>query len=220
MKIVPFTILTVVAVLRVAPLHAETWEPIDDPEALSALFSDTVIESTLAGGIKTIGRYYRDGTGAVETLGATFPRTWEIRGTDQVCIGKAKKIACFRLERNTETTNEYRAQNLTTGETFVMSLTVGPDEITVESRTTSEGGAAKPSADEIAKELANPNTPLASLTFKLQHRSFTGDLPDADDQDGTTLLFQPTFPFNLDNGDKVIFRPAIPYQFDQPVPRR
>lgn len=73
------------------------------------------------------------------------------------------------------------------------------------------------SADEAAKELANPNTALASLTFKLQHRIFEGDLPNADDQNGTTLLFQPALPFPLDNGDKIIFRPAIPIITDQPV---
>ena len=73
------------------------------------------------------------------------------------------------------------------------------------------------SADEIAKELANPNTPLASLNFKFQYRTYKGDLPNADDQEGTTLLFQPVFPFPLANGDVVFFRPAIPLQFDQPV---
>jgi hypothetical protein len=72
-------------------------------------------------------------------------------------------------------------------------------------------------ADEIARELANPNTPLASLNFKFQYRTYEGDLPTADDQDGTTLLFQPTLPFALASGDKILFRPAIPLQFDQPV---
>ena len=43
--------------------------------------------------------------------------------------------------------------------------------------------------EEIAQELANPNTPLATLNFKLQFRQFKGDLADADNQDGTTLLF-------------------------------
>ncbi len=79
-----------------------------------------------------------------------------------------------------------------------------------------EGSSGK-SAEEIAQELANPNTPMASLNFKLQYRSYEGDLPNANDQDGTTLLFQPSMPFPLDNGDTVIFRPAIPLQFDQPV---
>ena len=72
-------------------------------------------------------------------------------------------------------------------------------------------------ADEIAQELANPNTPLATLNFKLQFRQFKGDLADADNQDGTTLLFQPSLPFPLDNGDLLLFRPAIPFVSSQPV---
>ena len=90
------------------------------------------------------------------------------------------------------------------------------------------GAAAKEahhgkSADEIAKELANPNTSLASLTFKNQFRSYKGDLPDADDQDNYTLLFQPVFPFPLGetaSGGKanLFIRPAIPLVVDQPIP--
>jgi hypothetical protein len=79
------------------------------------------------------------------------------------------------------------------------------------------------SAEEIAKELANPNNSLASLTFKNQFRWYTGDLPDADDQSNYTLLFQPVFPFPLaptaSGGKPNIFvRPAIPLLVDQPVP--
>jgi hypothetical protein len=73
------------------------------------------------------------------------------------------------------------------------------------------------SADEIAKELANPNTPLATLNFKFQFRGFQGDLPKADSQAGTTLLFQPSLPFPLNNGGLLLFRPAIPLIFDQPI---
>lgn len=72
-------------------------------------------------------------------------------------------------------------------------------------------------ANEIAQELANPNTPLASLNFKFQFRTFEGTLPNADDQDSSLLLFQPSMPFPLDNGDLFFFRPAIPILFDQPV---
>lgn len=43
------------------------------------------------------------------------------------------------------------------------------------------------SAEEVAKELANPNNSLASLTFKNQSRGYTGDLPDANDQSNYTL---------------------------------
>ena len=79
------------------------------------------------------------------------------------------------------------------------------------------------SAEEIARELANPNNSLASLTFKNQFRWYTGDLPDADDQSNYTLLFQPVFPFSMKptaSGAKanLFVRPGIPVLFDQPVP--
>ena len=79
------------------------------------------------------------------------------------------------------------------------------------------------SADEVAKELANPNSSLANLTFKNQYRWYKGALPGADDQDNYTLLFQPVFPFPVgttaSGGKSVVFvRPAIPLAVDQPVP--
>ena len=56
--------------------------------------------------------------------------------------------------------------------------------------------AAK-SADEIARELANPNTALASLTFKNTFTRYDGRLPDANSETGFTTLFQPSLPFPL-----------------------
>ena len=80
------------------------------------------------------------------------------------------------------------------------------------------GNTTEPSAEEIAANLANPNTPLASLTFRLQYRTFDGDLPDASSQVGTTLAFQPSLPVSLDNGDLVFFFSNIPIQLSTPVP--
>jgi len=73
------------------------------------------------------------------------------------------------------------------------------------------------SDEEIARELANPNTALASVKFKFQHRIYKGDLPDVDGEDSTILLFQPTLPFPLKNGKTLYVRPGIPLIFDQPV---
>ena len=78
------------------------------------------------------------------------------------------------------------------------------------------------SADEIARELANPNNSLASLTVKNQLRWYNGDLPGADDQFNYTLLFQPVFPFTMPdhaNGGKanLFVRPGIPILVNQPV---
>ena len=78
--------------------------------------------------------------------------------------------------------------------------------------------AEEKSADEIAKELANPAGALASLNFNLQYTEFTGDLPNADDQESTSIIFQPALPFPVgDKGRRIIFRPAIPFVFDQPI---
>jgi hypothetical protein len=76
----------------------------------------------------------------------------------------------------------------------------------------------KPSNDEIAKQLANPNTPLATLRMKNTFSFYDGDLPGAGDQSNYSMLFQPSFPFPLDDDGSMIFwRPALPIMFEQPV---
>lgn len=84
------------------------------------------------------------------------------------------------------------------------------------------GFAQEKSADEVARELANPNNSLASLTFKNQYRWYKGNLPGADDQGNYTMLFQPVFPFSLEptsSGAKanLFVRPAIPLLVKQPI---
>ena len=81
----------------------------------------------------------------------------------------------------------------------------------------SNTASAQGSAAEVAKELANPNTALASLTFKNIYTEYTGDLPGADSESSFATLFQPSLPFPLDNGDKVIWRPAVLISADQPI---
>lgn len=73
------------------------------------------------------------------------------------------------------------------------------------------------SADEIAKELANPATPLSSIGNHLEYRRFKGSLPDADGEDSWVYTFQPAFPFKFGEGEIFAFRPAIPIIIDQPV---
>jgi hypothetical protein len=85
-----------------------------------------------------------------------------------------------------------------------------------------DGASQETTADEVARELANPNNSLANLTFKNQFRWYTGDLPNAGDQQNYTLLFQPVFPFSMkprsEGGKANLFiRPAFPFVFDQPV---
>lgn len=75
------------------------------------------------------------------------------------------------------------------------------------------------SLDDIARELSNPNSPLANLTLKQTYTTFSGDLPGADDQSSSVTLFQPVFPFPIgDSGKTNLFvRPGIAYVEQQPV---
>jgi hypothetical protein len=65
--------------------------------------------------------------------------------------------------------------------------------------------------------LANPNTPLASLTLKSQWTHWQGSLPGADGANSGTFLFQPSFPFPVTKTDSIFCRPAFPYLVEQPV---
>ena len=82
----------------------------------------------------------------------------------------------------------------------------------------SSGGAATASAEEIAAELANPNTPMGTLSTNFDYIAFDGDLPEAGDQSAVKMVFQPSLPYPLGGGTNFFVRPAIPVIFDQSVP--
>ncbi len=202
--------------LAVSDARAQTWEPVTGADNLSALFSDTVMSATLKDGVTATATYNSDGTGELEAWGDTFARRWKVKGDDQICLDVDEDIRCFIVEKDVSGSNQYRAHNVDTGETVVFD--VNQQNITVSvNPDTDAGGASQPSAEEIAQKLANPNAPMASLTFRLQQRAYEGSLPGADSQNGTTLLFQPSFPFSLENGDVVFFRPGIPIQIETPT---
>ena len=127
---------------------------------------------------------------------------------------------CWQLEKNTTDPTLYRSIEVATGTVTEIRMSKDGASATVKGgpkATGNKGGPAAASADEIAAQLANPNSPVANLTFKNKFTWFEGDLPDADNQSMYTLLFQPTLPFALDSGSRVIWRPAIPLLFDKPV---
>jgi hypothetical protein len=207
----------VLALLFSRGAFAQQWTPVVGADQLREIVSGTVLEGTLKEGVQAIAQYNSDGTAVLNAWGGSFSRTWWVKGEDQICIDTGDEQRCLKFEKSLEETETYRAINVDTGESAQFTVTKGDSPTQVSTPTGSAGGVAKPSADEIAKALANPNTPLASMTLKIQHRVFTGDLSDADDQSGTMMLFQPTFPFPLDNGATVFFRPAIPVMLNQPV---
>jgi hypothetical protein len=75
-----------------------------------------------------------------------------------------------------------------------------------------------PSADDIAKALADPNSVLGTLNFNLDYITFKGDLPGASDQSATRLTFQPVFPYPINDTTNFYLRPAVPVVIAQDVP--
>ena len=213
-----FIVTLIIAVSMPAIAQDGDWVPVTGAGTLRSFMEERTAVRKLPDGEVTRGEYFSDGTGVLHEYGASFPRTWEIRGENQICISSARDHVCYTYERNTTDPDLYRGRNVATGVATEFRVEDTAALTTETLRETGQGpGAATASADEIAAELANPNTPMASMTFKLQFRGFTGDLPDADNQNSTTLLFQPSIPFPLDNGDTILFRPAIPLLINQPV---
>jgi hypothetical protein len=66
------------------------------------------------------------------------------------------------------------------------------------------------SAEEVAHELANPNTALGFMAFQLDYLTYDGDLPGADDQDAWKFSFQPSLPYPLGDGVNFFLRPLFP----------
>jgi len=197
--------------------QAQDWRVVTGADNIRALFSGTTMTATLKHGVTATANYNADGTGILRVWGDVFERRWRVEGEDQICLEIGTETRCFTLETDASDPDMYRATNVATSESVVFS--VAEREVTTAARGSSNAGnASEPSAEEIAAKLANPNTPMASLTFRLQQRTFDGDLPGASSQSGTTLAFQPSFPFSLKNGDVIFFRPNIPIQINSPSP--
>lgn len=194
---------------------AADWIEVTAEADLKQLFSDTEHTAMLKDGVKATSTYHADGTGELKAWGKTFARKWKI-DDGEACILIDDKWNCFDIKRSQKRPDEYRATNAQTRERVVFQ--VQGKTVTIASPSAnSNGGDVAPSANEVAKELANPNTPLATLTLKTQYRSFDGDLPGAADQRSLTFLLQPSFPFPVGEGSIVFFRPAVPLLIDQPV---
>jgi hypothetical protein len=128
----------------------------------------------------------------------------------------AEEATAVAVASNVNATNLFRASPFAIAATQTTSSSSGTNQ------PAKEDSAQTKSVDEIARELANPNNSLASLTFQNQYVWYKGDLPHADDQSNYQMIFQPVFPFKLgqtDSGGEATFfvRPGIPLLVDYPT---
>ncbi len=87
----------------------------------------------------------------------------------------------------------------------------------VNSLSAQDEGEKEATSEEIAKELANPNTTLGTMAFQFDYMNYQGDLNNANSQNSFALNFQPSLPIPLGEGVNLFVRPNIPIYFSQPV---
>ena len=73
------------------------------------------------------------------------------------------------------------------------------------------------SLDQIAKQLSNPVTALASIKTDFEYRTYQGDLSEAGDQTNMRFLFTPSVPIPLESGKNILMRATFPLYVDMPV---
>ncbi len=211
--------LTVMTFVTTGPAYADNWVPLSGAETLRTLVAGATAEIELKEGVVATGEYYEDGTAEIEAWGETFPRTWEVRGDDQVCYSSATETNCYTFEQNLDVPGEYRVRHVETGE--LTSFRVRGTDLRIMTGDTEpddEGGLGAPSAQDIAAQLSNPNTTLGTMNILFDYVAFDGDLPRASSQSALRGTFQPSLPYPLSKTTNLFVRPAIPVIFSQDVP--
>lgn len=195
---------------------AQDWQPVNGRENLARLFTDTVMEASLTNKVKATARYNADGSGELSAWNDVFTREWKVESDEQACLLIDDAFRCFTIERNMQNAEQFRATRVDNGETVIFTVRDQVVDVT-ETQPGNAGGASQPSADEVAKKLANPANPVMTIGNNLDYVTFDGDLPGASDQSSFRYVFQTVFPLKMSNGT-LFFRPAIPVMFNEPAP--
>jgi len=225
MKRVKFIVCNIAFVLMVmifvttGSAYADNWVALSGAETLREFVSGASAEIQLRKGVVAIGEYYEDGTAKIEAWGETFPRTWEVRGDDQVCYSSTTETNCYTFEQNLDVPGEYRVRHVETGELISFRVS-GTDQrvMTGDTVPDDDGGLGAPSAQDIAAQLSNPNSTLGTMNILFDYVAFEGDLPRASSQSALRGTFQPSLPYPLSKTTNLFVRPAIPVIFSQDVP--
>jgi len=106
------TALGVVFGIAFTLAHAQSeWVDIKDPKELRALYSNKTFKGKDYLDRQWVGHYRLDGQGVVIMDGQRYPRTWEVKSSDLVCVHRAMSAICYRLQRHRSRLATYRVLN-------------------------------------------------------------------------------------------------------------
>jgi hypothetical protein len=91
---------------------ASDWQKVEDPKELRALYANKTHRQKSYSGEAWVTHYRADGK-ALFVLGERrIPRTWEVKGSDQVCWrDDIQGESCVRVQRNRQNPNEIMTQS-------------------------------------------------------------------------------------------------------------
>lgn len=95
------------------PQSSKDWVDIKSPQELRALYSNKTLRGKGGDGIPFVGHYGADGKGILIRGDKRTPRTWAIKGKDQVCVTHDSGTDCFTFERHRKNRNEIIGRHVT-----------------------------------------------------------------------------------------------------------
>lgn len=106
------SILLLLCLASAPPAFAQ-WVDIKDPSELRALYSNKTFKGKGPEGEPIVAHYRADGKGILIWRGERIPRTWEIKGNDQVCVTDRTGTNCFQIMRHEQNRNEIVGRHVT-----------------------------------------------------------------------------------------------------------
>lgn len=92
-------------------VKANSWRKVNDRDTLRRIYSNTVVRGiSLPQKDFDLNKvhsdwhieYCQDGTGMLTFRGQSIPRTWRIKGNDQVCIATGAGERCYQYEQHSQ----------------------------------------------------------------------------------------------------------------------
>jgi hypothetical protein len=104
------------------PQSSEDWVDIKSPNELRALYSNKTFRGKGSGGTPFVGHYSADGRGILIQGDRRTPRTWAVKGEDQVCVTHDWGTDCYTFQRNGKNRNEIIGRHVAYG--WIVRFTV------------------------------------------------------------------------------------------------
>ena len=94
---------------------ADDWVAIKDPTELRAIYGNKTIRGVTMTGTAFVGHYGADGKGIMIFGDKRIPRTWRVKGNEQVCVTDVSGTACYVYWRHRDKQNAIKNMNVENG---------------------------------------------------------------------------------------------------------